>query len=80
MPQLLAQSGGLILGNCDGALLPRIKRGDNEIFSVRTAPRMNRLSTIEYDHKSKLIRQVKGRNNHLLTAETALHRNSGAGV
>ena len=39
MPQLLAQSGGLILGNCDGALLKRSKDFVvGSIFSSLLAP------------------------------------------
>jgi hypothetical protein len=40
MPQLLAQSGGLILGNCDGALLKRSGdfRGVDLFFVVGHKP------------------------------------------
>ena len=49
--------------------LPRIKRGAIEIFSVRNSQTHEPIVTIEYDVRSKSIQQVKGRNNHVLSAD-----------
>ena len=59
------------LEHCLGAgsldyYLPRIRRGEIEIFSVRDARTHEPVVTIEYDVKSKSIKQVKGRNNQRL--------------
>ena len=63
------------LEHCLGAssldyYLPRIKRGEIEIFSVRDSQTHEPVVTIEYDVKSKSVRQVKGRNNQRLTADS----------
>ena len=63
------------LEHCLGArsldyYLPRIKRGEIEIFSVRNSQTHEPIVTIEYDVRSKAIRQVKGQNNERLTPDS----------
>ena len=63
------------LEHCLGAgsldyYLPRVRRGEIEIFSVRDARTHEPVVTIEYDVRSKSIQQVKGKNNGLLTLDS----------